>query len=111
MLFEILGILVAFIALILLLSLVVTALVQVTQAVFQMRGRNLRSSIHLLLETALLEVQAKSEPVEEEPEPEQLLPVPSLTPEEHAERLADRITRTEDLNPLLTGGGSESRRL
>ena len=48
--FDILGILVGFISIILLLSLVVTALVQATQATIRLRARNLRAGLSTLIE-------------------------------------------------------------
>ncbi len=49
-LFDIIGIAIGFIIIILLLSLVVTALVQATQAVIRLRARNLKRSIEALLD-------------------------------------------------------------
>ena len=50
MLSDVLGVLIAFISIILLLSIVVTALAQATQATFRVRGRNLLTSVTRLLE-------------------------------------------------------------
>ena len=50
MLSDVLGVLIAFISIILLLSIVVTALTQATQATFRVRGRNLLTSVTRLLE-------------------------------------------------------------
>jgi hypothetical protein len=50
MLSDVLGVLIAFVSIILLLSIVVTGLAQATQAVFRLRGRNLLTSVTRLLE-------------------------------------------------------------
>ena len=49
MIMDVLGILIAFVALILLLSLIVTSLVQATQAVLRLRARNLQRGLMILL--------------------------------------------------------------
>ena len=51
MLSDVLGVLIAFVSIILLLSIVVTGLVQATQAVFRVRGRNLLTSVARFLKT------------------------------------------------------------
>lgn len=55
MLLDVIGILIAFVAVLLLLSLLVTALVQATQYVFRLRGRNLERGIAALLKALPLE--------------------------------------------------------
>ncbi len=50
MLSDVLGVLIAFVSIILLLSIVVTGMVQATQAVFRVRGRNLLASVTRFLE-------------------------------------------------------------
>ena len=51
-LLDVLGVLIAFITIILLLSMIATGMVQATQALFRLRGRNLKRGIQAALQVA-----------------------------------------------------------
>lgn len=100
MLFDMLGALVGFTALILLLSLVVTALVQASQSVLRLRGRNLFAGLRSLLETALLAENSQRKQ-DNLAAARAKLPPANFEPLPTAQKLAQRITGTKHLLPLL----------
>lgn len=62
MILDVLGVLIAFVVIILLLSIVVTSLVQLTQSALRLRGRNLESGLAALLRIASSGGQPESAP-------------------------------------------------